>query len=162
MDDLETFRSLTGDLDHPMVVVTTVAEGERSGCLVGFSTPCSIHPARYAVLLSDKNHTYRVAQHARHLAVHLLDERDLAIAELFGATTGDDVDKFARCRWSVGPAGVPVLDDCAAWFVGRIVQRTSFGDHVAHVLEPVAARRDAEIRPLTIRQAGRLEPGHGA
>src|SRR5207248_6722269 len=33
-------------------------------------------------------------------------------AALFGARTGDEVDKFTRCRWTSGPAGVPLLDDC--------------------------------------------------
>ena len=62
----------------------------------------------------------------------------MALIELFGGETGDDVDKFARCTWSDGPGGVPVLDDVAAWMVGRIVERYDFGDHVGHLLEPVA------------------------
>ena len=162
MDDLEAFRQLTGDLDPPMVIATTVADGERSGCLVGFSTPCSINPPRFAVLISDKNHTYRVARRAGVVAVHLLGEDHLALAELFGQETGDDFDKFARCRWSQGPEGVPLLSDCGSWFVGRIIQRTSYDDHVAHVLEPFAAARRAPIRPLRMKDVRGLQPGHGA
>ena len=162
MGDLETFRQLTGDLDHPMLVVTTVADAERSGCLVGFSTPCSINPPRYLVLLSDKNHTYRVALRAEFLAVHLLDRRDHALAALFGEETGDEVDKFARCAWSPGVGGVPLLEEAESWFVGRIVHRTSCGDHVAHVLDPVTASRSRRVAPLTIGDARGLDPGHDA
>lgn len=162
MDDLETFRKLTGDLNHPMVIATTAAEEERSGCLVGFSTPCSINPPRYLVLISDKNHTYRVAQRSRILAVHLLAEGDLGLAELFGEATGDEIDKFGRCRWSPGPEGVPLLDDCDSRFVGRILERASFGDHVAHVLDPVAAWRRSGVEPLRIQDVRQLEPGHDA
>ena len=56
------FHRLVGRLDYPMFVVTTVAadDGERSGCLVGFATQCSIHPPRWVVWLSLANHTCTV------------------------------------------------------------------------------------------------------
>ena len=53
---------LAGNLDYPMIIVTaTSRSGERSGCLVGFHTQCSIHPPRWAVYLSIENHTYAIA-----------------------------------------------------------------------------------------------------
>jgi flavin reductase (DIM6/NTAB) family NADH-FMN oxidoreductase RutF len=162
MVDLDAFHDLAGDLDQPMLVVTTAVGEQRAGCLVGFSTQCSIDPPRFLVLLSDKNHTYRVALDAEALAVHVLGEDDLALAELFGQETGDDVDKFTRCDWSPGPAGVPILAGCDAWFVGRVLERERLGDHVAHVLEPIAAERRARVVPLTLRDVAHLEPGHEA
>jgi flavin reductase (DIM6/NTAB) family NADH-FMN oxidoreductase RutF len=162
MVDLDAFHDLAGDLDQPMLVVTTAVGEQRAGCLVGFSTQCSIDPPRFLVLLSDKNHTYRVALDAEALAVHVLGEDDLALAELFGQETGDDVDKFTRCDWSHGPAGVPILAGCDAWFVGRVLERERLGDHVAHVLEPIAAERRARVVPLTLRDVAHLEPGHEA
>ena len=71
-----TFTSLMGELDYPMFIVTTVAgDGERSGCLIGFATQISIDPPRFLVGLSEKNHTYRVAQRAEHIAVHFVPSR---------------------------------------------------------------------------------------
>src|SRR4051812_29301909 len=93
-----------------MVIVTAAADGDRSGCLVGFHTQCSIHPAQWAVWLSKVNHTHGVAAAAQWLAVHFPSADDRDVAELFGEETGDDVDKFAGCEWSAGPDGVPVLD----------------------------------------------------
>src|SRR3954463_13997797 len=103
-------------LDYPMFVVTIAGDGQRAGCLVGFSTQGSIHTARVIVGISDKNYPYRVAQTATRLAVHVLDQKDRDLASLFGEQTGDEVDKFAQCRWHEGPEGVPILDDAAAWF----------------------------------------------
>ena len=162
MPDQPTFHRLTGGLNQPMLVVTTHAAGERSGCLVGFATQCSIHPERFLVLLSDQNHTFRVAQQADALAVHLLGDDDRHLAELFGAETGDEVDKFERCAWSTGPADLPILDDVEGWFAGRVIQRTSFGDHVGHVLEPIAAHGRPPERPLTLGEVTDLDPGHDA
>jgi flavin reductase (DIM6/NTAB) family NADH-FMN oxidoreductase RutF len=60
MGEDATFNSLVGDLDYPMFIVTACADGERSGCLIGFATQASIDPPRFLVGLSHKNRTYRV------------------------------------------------------------------------------------------------------
>jgi flavin reductase (DIM6/NTAB) family NADH-FMN oxidoreductase RutF len=148
-------------LDYPMFVVTTYGDGERSGCLVGFATQGSIHPPRFIVGISDKNHTYRVAQSATRLAVHVLDQKDRDLASLFGEQTGDEVDKFAACRWHDGPDCVPVLDDAAAWFSGPILSRDRVGDHIAHLIEIDAAEmRGAEGGLLKFSAVRDFEPGH--
>ena len=157
----KTFTSLVGELDYPMFIVTTVAgDGERSGCLIGFATQISISPPRFLVGLSEKNHTYRVAQRAEYVAVHFVPADGEAIAELFGSETGDEVDKFARCAWHEGPAGLPILDDLPNWFAGHIRERVPAGDHDALILEPIAAEREAEEQELTFHRAKRIEPGH--
>jgi len=50
------FDTLVSELDYPMVVVSVASGADRAGCLVGFSTHCSIDPARYAVCISKRNH----------------------------------------------------------------------------------------------------------
>lgn len=110
-------------LDPDMCVVTAAADGERAGCLVGFSSQCSIRPVRYVVWISDVNRTFRVARSADVLAVHLLARDQRATAELFGGLTGDDVDKFGRVRWREAYGGAAVLEDAEAWFVGRVLER---------------------------------------
>jgi flavin reductase (DIM6/NTAB) family NADH-FMN oxidoreductase RutF len=64
----EAFESLVGELDYPMLIVPATGGGERDGCLVGFATQCSIHPARFLACVSDKNRTYRIAQEADTVA----------------------------------------------------------------------------------------------
>jgi flavin reductase (DIM6/NTAB) family NADH-FMN oxidoreductase RutF len=156
------FSELTGDLDHPMFVVTTVSGAERAGCLVGFATQCSIAPARFLACLSDKNYTFRVATRAHALAVHVLPAAAMDLAELFGGETGDDIDKFARCRWHEGPEGLPILDRCQSWFVGLILGQQVFGDHIGFLLEPVAVRHDGAVAALSSLHVSALEPGHSA
>jgi flavin reductase (DIM6/NTAB) family NADH-FMN oxidoreductase RutF len=156
------FHELTGELDYAMMIVTTTVGGEHSGCLVGFATQCSIDPPRFLVCLSDKNHTLGLAQRSDSLAVHFLAATDTELAELFGSQTGDEIDKFARCRWQPGPAGLPILSDCARWLAGRVVDRYTFGDHVGFVLEPFAAEHRQTGAHFTYQRARWLEPGHPA
>lgn len=161
--NVDAFDVLMSSLDYPMFVVTTTANGTQAGCLVGFATQVSIDPRRFLVGLSDKNRTFRVAQHAEHLAVHAISTDEHELASLFGEETGDETDKFARCAWHRGPQELPILDDAAAWFIGRILQRSALGDHVAFLLEPEAGYRRA-IRGdlLTFRDVQDLHAGHDA
>jgi flavin reductase (DIM6/NTAB) family NADH-FMN oxidoreductase RutF len=154
---------VTDLLDYPMFVVTTTAGGVRAGCLVGFATQVSINPSRFLIGLSNKNHTYRVARDASRLAVHLLESSSRDLAELFGATTGDEKDKFASCTWQPGPDDVPVLDEAVAWFSGQVLSQHPTGDHVGFLLEVDAAEvRRHPQRLLTLSDVKDLEPGHDA
>jgi flavin reductase (DIM6/NTAB) family NADH-FMN oxidoreductase RutF len=158
----ESFQRLVAQLDYPMFIATVAAGGERSGCLIGFATQCSISPPRFLAGISDKNHTYGVAREARSMALHLVPENATELAELFGGETGDEIDKFERCEWREGPEGIPLLDGCPNRFVGRIVERIDFGDHVGMVLEPFFAEADEESAQLGFHRAKRIEPGHEA
>jgi len=157
-----TFQRLVAQLDYPMFIATVATEHERAGCLIGFATQSSIRPPRFLAGISDKNRTFRVARGANSMAIHLVPERATELAELFGGETGDDLDKFERCEWHPGPGGVPLLDDCPNRFVGRILERIDFGDHVGMVLEPTFAEADEESAQLGFHRARRIEPGHEA
>lgn len=161
---MTAFDAFAAVVDYPMYVVTTIdpGSGERAGCLVGFTTQCSIDPARFLVCLSEANHTFRVAAGAEVLVVHLLSPSQRDVAELFGSETGDEVDKFAHCSWRDGPGGAPVLDDVPAWFAGRIVDRVDLGDHVGYVLEPFDGSVEGRGPFLTFHAARDMEPGHEA
>jgi flavin reductase (DIM6/NTAB) family NADH-FMN oxidoreductase RutF len=158
----ETFVQLSGKLDYPMLVVTVTAAGEQAGCLVGFSTQCSIDPARFMVCLSDKNRTFRLAQDADALAVHFLPVTAIDLARLFGSETDDELDKFDRCRWRRGPGGLPILEGCERWFTGEILARWPLGDHWGYLLAPFAAHDDDADSFLPFSQVKGLPPGHGA
>ncbi|MFD9453961.1 flavin reductase family protein [Streptomyces sp. NPDC059985] len=159
--DLDAFAVV---LDGPVYVVTAAAGGERSGCLVGFASQCSIRPPRFMVWLSTLNHTFRVARGASHLAVHVLDHDQRALAELFGGETGDRVDKFARVDWRPSADGSPLLTDACGWFVGRIESRLDGGDHVGFLLSPTEVSPPTRPAPVLLRHGDvrDIDPGHPA
>lgn len=156
------FDAFIEGLDYPMFVVTVAARGQESGCLVGFASQASIDPPRMLVCLSVANHTYTVAQEARVLGVHLLGDDQHDLAELFGSNTGDEVDKLSRCRWRAGRDGVPLLEDCPRFMVGRILSRTELGDHVGFLLEPIEVGASDTGAVITVDDVDDIEPGHPA
>jgi flavin reductase (DIM6/NTAB) family NADH-FMN oxidoreductase RutF len=154
------FQAIATSLDYPIYIVTTAGGGRRAGCLVGFATQSSIHPPKFVVGISRRNHTFNVACEATALAVHCPSRDQHGLAELFGGETGDDVDKFARCRWREGPEGLPILEDCETWFVGRIAERVDIGDHVGFLLEVVAAHHGRSGPQLSFQDVRDVEAGH--
>ncbi|MEO3785069.1 flavin reductase family protein [Actinocorallia sp. B10E7] len=161
----EPISRFTAGFDTPMLVVTAASGGERSGCLVGFWTQCSIHPARFLVCLSRVNHTFGVAARADFLGVHVLEQGDpgqIALARLFGERTGDEIDKFTRCAWTEGADGVPLLSDARRRMVGRVLDRVDLGDHVGHLLEPVHMEVDGRGAPLGLAEVLGMDAGHPA
>ena len=154
------FTELVAQLDYTMFIVTAGNERERSGCLVGFASQVSIHPPRFLVCLSIKNHTYRVALASDTLAVHMVPDGEERLATLFGGETGDDIDKFARCECAAGPGGAPLILELENRFSGGVLERVDFGDHVGFVLAPIEVHHSDGEKPLTFHRAKWIDPGH--
>ena len=161
--DQEAFDDFVSPLDYPVFVLTLAAPGGgQAGCLVGFTTQCSISPPRFLVCLSEANHTFRCSRDAKFAALHRLGAEHRDVAELFGGRTGDDLDKFARYAWTEGPGGVPLLARCAATLVGEIESRVDVGDHEALVLRPIQVRGRADGAAMMFSAVRDIRPGHDA
>jgi flavin reductase (DIM6/NTAB) family NADH-FMN oxidoreductase RutF len=163
----EAYEQVIEQVDPVAVIVTCASGQDRAGCLVTFSGPCSIEPPRYAVWLSHRNHTYRVALGAGELIVHMLTPADLPLAEFFGGTSGVYEDKFARVPWS-DCGGTPLLRVSGGWLRGRIVARgpgreETGGDHTCFVLAPVdAGGGSGSGGPLRLSDVRHIQPGQPA
>jgi len=142
------FARICRAIDFPMALVTAFDGNERSGCLVGFHTQCSVDPQRWLVNISKTNHTFNVALRAKWLAVHILRSDQHALAELFGGVSGDELapaTKFEQCAWRESDHGTPILEGCD-WFAGPVIERIDAGDHVAHIID-IAACASAQSSP---------------
>ena len=157
----DPFGALMASTDPPLIVVTTVAEDERAGCLVGFHAQSSIDPQHYCIWLSKANHTYRVGLRATHFGVHFLTTADLAIAKRFGTLTGEDTDKFAGVDLDVDPHGVPLLAACPnRMSLERIALLDEGSDHVCVTNRVTSSHTGGRFEPLRVSSAIHLDPGH--
>ncbi len=157
------FDALMAAADPPLIVLTTAAEDEQAGCLVGFHVQSSIMPQHYCVWLSKANHTYRVGLRATHFAVHFLTTDDLTLAERFGTLSGEDTDKFAGVDVDLDQHGVPLLRACPnRMSLERISLLDDGGDHVCLTTRVSSANTDGDFTPLRVSEAAHLDPGHGS
>lgn len=155
------FPRLMAAADPAMIVVTTAAEGERAGCLVGFHAQSSISPQRYSFWLSKANHTYRVGLRSADYAVHFLSAGDLALAERFGTLTGEEADKFAGLDLGLDEdSGVPLLEACPQrLLVQRITMLDDGGDHVCITARVRSAQMPRAFEPLRLSSVVHLSAG---
>lgn len=160
---VSSLDDLMGSVDTPLIVVTTSAEGERAGCLVGFHSQASIDPEHYCFWLSKANHTYRVALRSDHFAVHFLTTADRELARHFGSLSGSDTDKFAGRDFTVTEDGVPLLADLPnRVLVERIAMLDDGGDHVCLTARVDSVEVAGGFTALRPSQLGDLTPGHNA
>jgi len=160
-DPVKDFLKLAGALNYPVFIVTAANGGEREGCVIGFASQTSFEPARFLACLSRANRTYRFAREAGELAVHLVPRAQKRLVDLFGGETGDEIDKFEHCEWHPGPRGLPILAGCPSWFAGEILRRIDLGDHVGHLLAPLAVEFEpGEI--MYFQDVTDIDPGHPA
>ena len=152
--------ALPGALDVSLLVVTAAAGDDRSGCVVGFATQCSLEPERFLVCLSRANRTYEVARAAATLGVHVLGADQVELARWFGGTTDDQVDKLAAVDWRPGDDGAPLLVACAAWAEMRVLEQLPLGDHVGFLVEATASGTGTHEGRLHLSDVGPLSPGH--
>ncbi|MGM7667439.1 flavin reductase family protein [Microbacterium sp. A93] len=156
----DAFSSLMSSTDPAVVVVTTAADGEQAGCLVGFHTQSSIEAERYCFWLSKANHTYRVSLRSTHLAIHFLTAGDLAVAERFGTLTGEETNKFSGITIDTVESGVPLLRAVPNRLV---VERTTMlddgGDHVGITARVASAVTTGPFTPLRLSDVGHLNAG---
>lgn len=157
----DPFSRLMASVDPPLVVVTTSAEDEWAGCLVGFHAQSSITPEHYSVWLSKANHTYRVGLRAAHFVVHFLTAQELHLAERFGTLSGEDTDKFAGLEVAPDEHGTPVLAACGSSLsLDRIAILDDGGDHVCLTTRVASVRTAGDFAPLRLSSARHLDPGH--
>ena len=156
---MDAFEGLVGELEYPMFILT--APGPL-GCLVGFTTQASIDPPRFIACLSHKNRTFRDGRRRAGARRPRRARRRRAIwRSSSAARPRTTVDKFARVDWHEGPEGVPILERCENWFVGRVLERLDAGDHDAFLLEPIAGESGDQAE-FTFHRAKRIDPGHEA
>jgi flavin reductase (DIM6/NTAB) family NADH-FMN oxidoreductase RutF len=159
----DAFVTVMTSTDPPLIVLTTAAEDEPAGCLVGFHAQSSISPQHYCVWLSKANHTYRVSLRAAHFAAHFLTDQDFTLAERFGTLSGEDTDKFAGLDVDLDHDGVPLLRACPNRLsLERIAMLDDGSDHVCLTTRVTSAHTTGTFVPLRVSDASQLEPGHGS
>lgn len=159
----DAFTALMASANPPLIVVTTAAENERAGCLVGFHAQSSITPQHYCIWLSKANHTYRVSLRAACFAVHFLTVDDFALAERFGTLSGEDTDKFAGLDVELDQNGVPLLQSCPnRMSLERIAVLDDGSDHVCLTTRVRSANTTGDFQALRLSSATHLDPGHGS
>lgn len=134
------YRRALGQFATGVCVVTTAGTaGEPVGLTVNSFNSVSLAPPLVLWSLGQGAASSPAFEAAAGFVVHVLGVGQLELARRF-STRG--IDKFAGTAWSNSIQGLPLLEDCVAWFECKTVGRHRAGDHdifVGEVLEFRAA-----------------------
>jgi flavin reductase (DIM6/NTAB) family NADH-FMN oxidoreductase RutF len=164
-------EGVTGNLDKGLlrsllrrhaggVVVVTAATDRPAGFTATSFTSVSFDPPLVSFCIDAGSSAWPVIAGAEHVGVHVLSDRQEALARCF-ARSG--ADRFAApTRWVAGPGGVPVLEGVAAMLICRVVRRLPLGDHFLVVAEPVHGSPGAAAQSSLVYHMGRYVRVSGA
>lgn len=147
--DQRAFRDALGSFVTGVTIVTTRdAAGNDVGLTANSFNSVSLNPPLVLWSLALNSAALPAFRQAEAWAVHILAREQEPLSARF-ATRG--IDKFAGLDLARGPAGIPLLQDCAARFICRTAYEYDGGDHAIFVGEVREFDRGAAA-PLAYHQ----------
>ena len=126
-------RRVLGKFATGITVITTrAANGVRLGITANSFNSVSLDPPLILWSLARSADSLPAYEAAKHFAVHILAEDQLALSEHFARP---QQEKFAAVPFVDGIGGAPLFDGCAARFQCRTHALHDGGDHVIIVGE---------------------------
>ncbi|MFZ5596527.1 MAG: flavin reductase [Bacillota bacterium] len=108
-------------------------------------------PMRIALGINKKNLTNEYIKSSGVLSVCVLGKEGHDMVKKFGFKSGRDVDKFQGVKYREGSLGVPIIEDCIAYFECRVIPEMvmEVGTHTLFVAEVVEGEVLRDEDPMT-------------
>lgn len=147
--DYSTFSKLS----YGVYVIGNGVRGEQNAFVATTAFQVTAEPPKIAVACNKNNFSAGlIEKHGAFSVSALKQDFRPAVLGNFGFQSGKTADKFVNANVIYGEkTGVPiVLDDCAAWFECKLVDKIDVGTHLLYVGEVVEMQMvDAAATPLT-------------
>ncbi len=150
-------RAALGRFTTGVTIVTALdAAGERIGLTVNSFNSLSLEPPLVLWSLRRESPSAAAFAAARHFAVNVLAESQLAVSRRFAARKAD---RFEEGDWGRGLHGLPVLAGAAAVFECETASSQDAGDHLLFIGR-VLACSDTAVAPLLFQAGHYRTIGH--
>lgn len=126
------------------IITTNTDDGDKVGLTANSFSSVSLEPPLVLWSLDKKARSLEVFQQREHFAIHVLNDQQIELSNLFASKTED---KFADLALEQGPDAIPLLREYAARFVCRKTYAYEGGDHIIFVGEVLEFDRQ-EQTPL--------------
>jgi len=136
--DAHQFRQIMGRLPTGVTVITTAFDGEYHGMTANAVCSVSLDPALVLVCVDRSAHMHGLLQRSRRFAVNVLGEHQAAISRLFAAPAPPQEGALRGAPFTLGPNGLPLLNDSVAQLECEVTETYPGGDHtifLARVLD---------------------------
>ncbi|MFC4374267.1 3-hydroxy-9,10-secoandrosta-1,3,5(10)-triene-9,17-dione monooxygenase reductase subunit [Nocardia halotolerans] len=126
IEDPTHFRRVLGSFCTGVAVIATVENGDPVGFACQSFSALSLDPPLVLFCPAKNSRAWSAIERVGHFTVNLLAADQRAVSAVFGRR-GED--KFAKIRWTLSPAGAPVLDNVLAWIDCEVADVLDGGDH---------------------------------
>ncbi len=118
-----------------VTVVTTAADGVKTGITVSAFSSLSLDPPLVLICIDKNAAAHDVIQRAGKFAVNILGADQESVSNRFASR---EEDKFGGVTWHEGTSGLPVLDGSLANVECELHESLTGGDHTIFVGRVVA------------------------
>ncbi|WNI19884.1 flavin reductase family protein [Streptomyces sp. ITFR-21] len=144
--DPTLFRSVFRRHAAGVAVITAMGTAGPVGFTATSLTSVAAEPPLLSFGISLGSSSWPAVADASSVGVHILGEHQEDLAAVF-ARSG--ADRFGSdTAWSVGPHGVPLLDEVSAWLACQVIARVQAGDHWLVIARAMAGDSEGPGGPL--------------
>jgi flavin reductase (DIM6/NTAB) family NADH-FMN oxidoreductase RutF len=139
------------------VYVVGVAHGAtRNAFTAAWVMQVSFDPLLLALSINPRHSSYGLLKQRGAFSVNVLKKNQLELASHFGEPAS--AGKLASIEWTPGRTGVPLLNQCLAWFECRVKDEHPAGDHVVVLGSVIDGRLlDSKAEPMIYRDTGAMD-----
>ena len=143
----------------PICLVTTIgAEGRPNIITIGASSICSSNPPIVGVAIGQAQYSLELIKETGDFGVNLPSADQMKQTDICGTRSGQTVDKFSACGFTVQPGSQirsPLIEECPVSMECELVQSVALGNHEWVMGRIVAVHVDEEI----LDEASNLDSG---
>ena len=142
---------------NPVVLVTCADEAQRPNVITvgGVGVVCS-EPPQIGIAIHPDHFSHGLIEKSGQFVVNVPSENLLSAADICGAVSGRDVDKFARTGLTPEPASQvapPLIGECPVSMECVLRHKLSLGSHDLFIREVVAVHVDQAV----LNEKGRID-----
>ena len=149
---LETFRRHAAGV----AVITTVHAGEPVGFTATSITSLGAKPPLIMFSVARGASSYAPMLEAKHVALHTLGSRNLALAQRMAA---DHTLRFAAADWTTGPEGMPIFPAATSVLIAKVRQVIEIEANAVVIAEVVSGATGDEDEALLYQKRAYYLPG---
>jgi flavin reductase (DIM6/NTAB) family NADH-FMN oxidoreductase RutF len=139
------FRQALGQFASGVTVITTQHHGQLHGTTASSFCSLSLKPPLVLVCLDLSSAIHDLIIESQMFGVNILAEHAETISRHFARRVPD---KFSTIAYSLGQAGIPLLEDTLTQLECHLVARYPGGDHSIFIGEVVSINTQPQYQPL--------------
>jgi flavin reductase len=143
----EEFKTVMRSWASGVTVITTAGPDGPHGMTANSFTGVSLDPPLVLICVSHQTRTHEHLQARGVFGVHILHNGQEEISNRCAGLSGKAGNRITDLPHSIGPFGVPLLNDCLTALICRVQAAFEGGDHTIFLAEIHSARM-AEGTPL--------------